>query len=141
MRIPFNLKVILNQISNFCLFVCLLFRATGAVYRSSQARGWFEAAAASHSCSHSNAWSKPLLWPMLQLRPMPDLQLKSEARDQIHIIMDASWVLYPWATTGIPTILFKLINLTNFLNNIMSIKTYNKMCYEDIQEDKRNPSW
>ena len=44
-------------------FFFLLFRATPLAYGSSQARGQIGAIAASYSHSHSNAKSKPRLWP------------------------------------------------------------------------------
>ena len=54
---------------NVCLSLCpfflfvLLFRAPLAAYGGSQARGQIGAAAASLPHSHSNAGSKPHLWP------------------------------------------------------------------------------
>ena len=45
----------------------LLFRAACAAYRSSQARGRIQAAAAGLHHSHSNARSKLCLWPTPQL--------------------------------------------------------------------------
>ena len=56
----------------FCLFLCFLFMAAPAPYRSSQARGWIRAAAASLHHSHRNTGSKPYLQLMLQLTAMPD---------------------------------------------------------------------
>ena len=46
--------------------------AASTAYRGSQARGLIGAVAASLRQSHSNAESKPLLRPTLQLRAMPD---------------------------------------------------------------------
>ena len=69
-------------------------RATPTAYGSSQARGWIRATGLHHR--YSNVGSKPCLWPMA---PSP----LSEARYQIHILMDISWIPCCWPTTGTPT--------------------------------------
>ena len=56
----------------FCLFVCLLFRATPKTYGSSQARGRIGARATSQHHSHSNMGSKLHLRPTPQLMATPD---------------------------------------------------------------------
>ena len=48
------------------------FKATGAAYGSSQARGQITATAAGLHHSHSNIRSKPRLWSAPQLTAMPD---------------------------------------------------------------------
>ena len=57
---------------NFIFFFFLLFRATGIVYESSQAKGQIRATAAGLNHSHSHAISKPCLGPIPQLMAMPD---------------------------------------------------------------------
>ena len=79
----------------FSFFFLNLFRAAPVAYGSSQARGPIRAAVASLHHSHSNARSKPHLWPTLQLMAM-----LSEARDWTCILMDTSWVRYRWAPRG-----------------------------------------
>ena len=59
-------------------------------YGGSQARGRIGAAASGLRHSHSNAGSKPRLWPTLQLTVMP----LSEARDQTCIFMDDSQICF-----------------------------------------------
>ena len=56
----------------FSFFVFCPFRATPVAYGGSQARGLIEAVAAGLCHSHSNARSKPRLWPASQLTAMPD---------------------------------------------------------------------
>jgi len=76
----------------FFFFGFLLFRAKPAAYLSSQARGQIRAAAASLHQSHRNAGSELHLRPTSQLTAMPDPSPLNEARDQTHILMDASQV-------------------------------------------------
>ena len=56
----------------FCLFVCLLFRATLVAYGSSQAKGRIGSAAAILHHSHSKAESEPCLQPTPKLIATPD---------------------------------------------------------------------
>ena len=49
-------------------FIFCLFKVASVAYGSSQARGWFGAAAASLCHSHSNTRSEPRLWPTQQVR-------------------------------------------------------------------------
>ena len=74
----------------FYLFIYCLFRAAGAAFGSTQARGQIRAAAA--SLRHSNTRSKPLLRPTLQLtdRLIP----LSNARDECWF----SWILVGFNT-------------------------------------------
>ena len=73
-------------------FSVFLFRATPAAYGTYQGRGRMGTAAAGLCHSHSNTRSKLHLgltpqWQCQILNPL------SEARDQICILMDTSWVL------------------------------------------------
>ena len=90
---------------SFGLFVC--FRAAPVAYASSQARGQMRAAAASldHN-SHSNLGSEPPLEPTSQLTANWILDLLSEARDGISILMDTSRVHFRCTTTGTPPLPF-----------------------------------
>ena len=54
------------------IFIFCLFRATLTACGSFQARGWLRATAAGLHHSHSNARSKPPLWPTLKVTAMPD---------------------------------------------------------------------
>ena len=82
----------------------LLFSATPLAHGSSQARGQIRAAAASHSCSHSD--SRHIFDLYHSSRQHQILDPRSEARDQTYILMDTSWVCYHWATTGTPAVKF-----------------------------------
>ena len=75
----------------FCLFVCLLFRATLAAYGASQDREQIRAAA-THLChSHSSARSELHLWPIPQLTATPDGS--SAYRGRPGIKPASSWTL------------------------------------------------
>ena len=77
-----------------CLFVCFcLFRATPVIYSSSWARDQIRTAAASLHHSHSNARSELHLQPMPHLWLLQILNVLSEVRDWIHILMGTSLVL------------------------------------------------
>ena len=86
-------------------FVCVFFRAAPTAYGDSQARGWIRAVDAGVRHSHSNMESKPCLWPSdlhhssQQCRILNPL---SRARDWTHVLMDASQIVFRWATMGIP---------------------------------------
>ena len=58
--------------STFFFFFFWLFRATPTAYGGSQAQGWIRAVATSFHHSHSNAGSKPSLWPIPQLTATQD---------------------------------------------------------------------
>ena len=75
-------------------------------YGCSQASNWIGAAAASHS--HNNSGSKPHLQPTPQLTEMLILNPLSEARDQIRVLMNTSWVCYHWVCTFLETDFFQL---------------------------------
>ena len=72
----------------FFFFCFYLFRASPGAYACFQGRGQIGAAAT--SLCHSNAGYKPHIRPIAQF--MPDPNSLSEARDLIHILMDASQV-------------------------------------------------
>ena len=76
--------------SNVFFFFLPFLGPLPAAYGSSQARGLIGAVAASLRHSHSNARSEPCLRPTPQLMAMPDPDPLSQARDQTHILMDAS---------------------------------------------------
>ena len=97
----------------FFFFFFLLFRATLAAYGSSQARDQIRASAAAgpRRHSHSNARSKPRLWPSPDLVAKWILNPLSEARDQTHIFMDTLSFLTCWSTMGTPQICFSLWKL------------------------------
>ena len=67
-------------------------------YGSSQARGRIGATGLHHS--HSNARSEPHLQSNHSSQQHQILNPLSEARDQACVLMDASQVRFPWATTG-----------------------------------------
>ena len=86
-------KISISKKLSFTLlrvFVCFfLFMATTVAHGSSQASGWIRAAASSLHHSHSNAGSKPHLWPTPQLtRQRWTLNPLSRTRDQTHIFMN-----------------------------------------------------
>ena len=88
-RRDFFWKMKLIQVWPFFLSVCLsacLFRATPVAYGSCHAKGQIRAAAAGLHHSRSNTGS--LLNPV------------SEARDQICVLMDTSWVCLPLSQEG-----------------------------------------
>ena len=82
-------------------FFCLLFRAAPTAYRSSQARVWIRAAAASLQYSHSTSGLDHVCdlhhssWQCWVLIP-------PSARDQTHILRGPSQDCYLWVTTGTP---------------------------------------
>ena len=82
--------------------VIVLFRATPAAYRDSQAKGGIRAVAPGLRHSHSNTRSELHLQPTPQLHQRRILIPLSKARDQTHILMDTSWIRFPCATTGTP---------------------------------------
>ena len=87
-----------------------------AAYRSSQARGWIRATAASLCHSHSNARSKLYLWPILQAHSNTrSLNPLSEARDGAHILMDSRQVLNLLSHVGTPYYLFSNISFFKIL--------------------------
>ena len=87
-------------------FFFFFFWAAHMTYEGSQARGLIGAVAASLHHSHSNTGSKLHLQPTLQLTAMPDPWPTDEVRDQIHILMDTSWICFSCATMGTPYIIF-----------------------------------
>ena len=82
-----------------CLLFFFSFRATPAAYGSFQGRGQIGAAATSLGHSHSNARSEPHLRPTPQLTAM-NLNPLNKARNQIHILMNTSWVGNPLSHNG-----------------------------------------
>ena len=77
-------------------FLFLFFLAVSlTAYGSSQAKGWFGAAAAGlhHSHSHRNTRSKPCLWTTPQLMAMPILNPLNKARARAWVLMETSQVL------------------------------------------------
>ena len=64
--------------------------------------GQIGAVAAGLHHSHSNAGSKPSLWPTPQLTQRWILNPLSKARDWTCILLDASQVHFHWATMRIP---------------------------------------
>ena len=68
-------------------FAFLLFRAAPTAYGSSQPKGLIRAAAASLHHSHSNATSKPCLWPTPQLRAAQSTRTNSICRICSNIIL------------------------------------------------------
>ena len=88
-----------------CLHTATQSNSTVTAYGSSQARGRMGATAASIYHSHGNARSKPRLWPTPQLKATLDLYKPlGKARERTRILMDPSWISYPWATMGTPVI-------------------------------------
>jgi len=80
-------------------------------YASSQARSWIRATAVSLCHSHSNVDPSCIcnLHHSSQQHRISDPL--SEARDQIHILMDMSWVYFCCSTMGTPPSFFHLINM------------------------------
>ena len=81
------------------LFIFCLFRAASVAYGRSQARGWIGAVAAGHSHRHSNVGSAACTDEAHG--NARSLMLK-EAKDWTCVVVDTSWVRYPWAKTGTP---------------------------------------
>ena len=97
----------------FLVFIYLfsLFRAASKVYGSSQARGQigpagyaYAIAAAMRVLSH--IWDLPHSSQQCQI-----LNPLSGATDRTWILMDTSWVCYPWATIGTPISIYLFIYL------------------------------
>ena len=86
----------------FFLFFCLFAfsRAAPMAHGGSQGRGLIGAVAASLHHSHSNARSKPRLWPTPQHTATPDPQPTEQARDGTCILMDTSRVCNPLSHKG-----------------------------------------
>ena len=87
--------MVLCIICYFCFFFFCLFKAIPEAHGGSQARGPVGAVAAGlrQSHSHSNAGCELCLRPTPQLTAVPQiLDPLSEARDKLHILMDASQV-------------------------------------------------
>ena len=95
----------------FILLLLFFFRATPVAYRSSQARGQIGPVAA--GLCHSNAGSKPCLWPTPQLTKIPD-SLTHWARPGIEPA--SSWVLVGlvsnWAMMETPQASFLMLHNT-----------------------------
>ena len=72
------------------------FRATPVAYGSSQARDPVKAAAAGLHLSHSNARSSRICDLHQSSQQHRILNPLSEARDQTHILVDASGFVTPW---------------------------------------------
>ena len=79
-------------------YFILFFRVTPVAYGNSQARGQIWAVATQQrSCVYNlyhNSWQHQILNPL------------SKARDWTEVLMDTSWVHYPWATMETPPPLF-----------------------------------
>ena len=89
----------LGYLQSILLFY--FWEAAPSAYRSSQARVLIRAVAA--SLCHSNAGSEPSsTYTIAHGNTTSSL---SEARDQTGVLMDTSWVRYPWAMMGTPHIL------------------------------------
>ena len=104
------------------IYLFLLFRAAPAAYGGSQARGRIRVIAIVLCLSRSNTGSEPHLWLTTQLMATPELNPWSEARDQIHILMDVRFVNL-WTTERIP---MNLIFLEQFLGSQQSTKSSHK---------------
>ena len=87
----------------FFFFFCL-FRAALMACGGSQVRGWIGTTAAVLCHSHSNSRSEPCLQPTPRSWQRRIFNPLREARDQTHILMDASQICFHWATMGTPTI-------------------------------------
>ena len=92
------------------IFFCL-FRATSVAYGASQARGQIRAAVA----SHSNAKSRPHMWPNHSSQQHWILNPLSKDRDQTFVLMDTVGLVNLWAMMGTPSlyILFFYLPLAN----------------------------
>ena len=100
-----NLLITHTISTSFYLHLNLLlwffpFRAAPAAYGSYRAGGRTRATAAGLCHSHSNARSKPWLWPTPQLMATPDPDPLSEARDRTYILMDTSQIRFGCTTMG-----------------------------------------
>ena len=116
---------------SFCLI-----RATPAAYGDSQARGTIRAMAA--SLSHSNAWSKPCLWPTPQLMACWILNPLSEARDQTCNLTVPSWIHFCYTMTGTPEIYILNVGLAYQI-----VKSWKELCllYLHYQVYSWNIEW
>ena len=92
----YYITIALSNAAKIELFFCP-FRATHAVYGSSQARGWIGAAAASLQQSQSNTGFKQCLWPTPQLTATPSGSLIHWARPRME--PESSWILVEFITT------------------------------------------
>ena len=102
-------------------FICFPYVPTA--YGGSQARGRIRATAARLHHSHSNARSKPRLWPTLSSRQCQILNPLSEARHQTHNPLDTlSGVRYYWAAMGTPLFSFSIIYLSGSWTSIHMTK-------------------
>ena len=88
----------------FLFFIFLHFRASPAVYESSQASDRIGAVAAGLHHSHSSTGSKPCLRPIPQPTTTPDPWPTDRDQGSAHILMDASRILPCCATMETPYI-------------------------------------
>ena len=99
------------------LFFFFFFEARPRVYGSSQAKGWIGAIAASYTTTTARQDPSLLLDLQHSSQQCWILNSLSKARDQIHILMDTSWVCNLLrATMGTPSSIY-IINV-NFLSGI-----------------------
>ena len=89
----------------FIYFIFLLFRATRMAYGSSQASGWFRAPPASLGHSHTSSklhLSATYITTNGNVRFLTHWTRLSKARDQTHVLMDASQLHFRCTTIGTP---------------------------------------
>ena len=87
---PKKKKILLGSV----LFFYIFFRAAGAAYGSSQARGQIRATAAGLHHSHNNAGLSHIYNLHHSSQQCWILNPLSEARDQIHMLMDTAQIRF-----------------------------------------------
>ena len=124
-------------------FFFWLFRAASMACGSSWARGRTRATAASLHHSHSNARSKPRLWPTPLLATILDpCHPLGEAKDWTQVLLDTSWVGFCCSTTELSENYFidpvqfvnlgRKVNLVPVTPSCPEIETLDScMCYDN----------